>query len=535
MAPTAYQTAQALAQSGQIAAARDAYAACLREHPGFLPAYAGLARLFAGTGDTNTALQLLTHALERCADADDLAAIVPPLGDLLAAIRPKAYHPKLDAALRACLDHPAVDPQRLARTAAALLLLKHATPDVEGAGADPLWTAFLTRCINTDPAMEARLAAMRDALLTGGDENAPLLPALAVQAFASEYVWAATAGEGRLALLGRAPEPGDALPDIAPWRQLADLRTHREAERVIAETLPSAGQSTDTTSAAVRAQYEANLYPRWRAPPSPAPRDLRAFFAGLPHIDAAALPPGPLAILVAGCGTGFEAIDLARTDPAASVTALDLSRASLAYGARMAGALGIANIGFVQGDILALDRLKRSFGLVTSTGVLHHMADPAAGLASIAAVLAPGGLARIALYSRRARAPVRLAHALIRERGWHADPAGIRAFRAHVLALPAEHPLAVLRDSDDFYTMSGCRDLVFHVHEHQFAPAELAELIAAAGLRLTGFDAAPQALSAFRALHGPHADPLDLRLWDAVEAGHPFLFAGMYQLLAQKL
>src|SRR3546814_3829382 len=74
---------------------------------------------------------------------------------------------------------------------------------------------------------------------------------------------------------------------------------------------------------------------------------------------------------------------------------------------------------------------------------------------------------RIALYSRRARVLVREAHALIAERGWQGDD-GIRALRAHILALPPEAPLARLTESDDFWSLSGCRDLLFHVLEHQF-------------------------------------------------------------------
>ncbi|NIR60937.1 MAG: class I SAM-dependent methyltransferase, partial [Gammaproteobacteria bacterium] len=37
-------------------------------------------------------------------------------------------------------------------------------------------------------------------------------------------------------------------------------------------------------------------------------------------------------MLVAGCGTGMDAIDLAMHVRDATVTAIDLSRASLAYG-----------------------------------------------------------------------------------------------------------------------------------------------------------------------------------------------------------
>jgi hypothetical protein len=90
-----------------------------------------------------------------------------------------------------------------------------------------------------------------------------------------------------------------------------------------------------------------------------------------------------------------------------------------------------------------------------------------------------------------------------------------------------------LKESADFYSLSGCRDLVFHVQEHRYTPPQLGELIAGAGLRLVGFEAPPEARAVFAAAFGP-ADPLDLGRWDRLEARRPELFAGMYHLWAQK-
>ncbi|NWP47652.1 class I SAM-dependent methyltransferase, partial [Escherichia coli] len=215
-----------------------------------------------------------------------------------------------------------------------------------------------------DPAMEARLAWLAGQALPAG-----LREALATQAFASEYVWG---GEG----LG--------VPPVAA-AEIAE-------ERRLAAAMPSLGDSSDHTSRAVRAQYEANPYPRWCASAA------RPHVSVAGHLAALGTPQaGPLEVLVAGCGTGFEPIDLARMDSSLAITALDLSAASLAYGARMAGALGIGGVRFVQGDILDVAKLGRRFGLVSSTGVLHHMERPADGLAALAGVLAPGGVLRIAL------------------------------------------------------------------------------------------------------------------------------------------
>lgn len=461
----------------------------------------------------------------------------------------------LRAHLLACLRHPTLDPQPLARPAAGLLLRMHPRADADQAARDPLWLLFLARCRNTHGAMEARIAELRRRVLARRDAALdPLAAALALQAFANGYVLPVSPEERETlqSLCSReggnaesqapsstlrramyaplidldAPPVDAAAPLVAALvkRTLTDLAE----ERRLAEAMPSLGEPGRPASRAVRAQYESHPYPRWHAPPPPRRADIRAHLATLPGIDRAALPAAPLMTLVAGCGTGYEAIDLARTDPGLAITALDLSRASLAFAKRNAAELGLARIAFVQGDLLDLDPAAHRYDLITCTGVLHHLADPLAGLRRLAAILAPGGVLRIALYSRRARALVCEAHALIAARGWQGDD-GIRSLRAHILALPPGEPLARLAESDDFWSLAGCRDLLFHVLEHQYDLPAIGRMLDAAGLRLVGIDAPDQA----RALLG-RASPLDLGRWDAIEADHPALFAGMYHLWCRR-
>ncbi|MDP5277552.1 class I SAM-dependent methyltransferase [Sphingomonas sp. DG1-23] len=525
-APELFLLAQQHARAGRLGAARAAYARNIEAHPDFLPGYLALSGLAAHQGDAAAALHVLRSALARAeGNAAARHAIRRPLADLLATLRPAAYDAGLADDVRGCLAGEELDPQPLAGVAARLLL--HA------GDTEPLWIAFLTRCINADPAMEARLIAMRDALIRSGDMGAPLLPALALHGFASQYVWSEPGIplEGPMAALAGQPA---ALPDDPAWRPLAQRMGELAVEHAIAATIPCFAPPADGVSDAVRRQYEEHPYPRWQAPPASRRTDFRRILEGLPGIDRPALPAAPLRLLIAGCGTGYEAIDMARMDSGLSVTAIDLSRASLAFARRKAEALALANLRFLQGDLLALAALGETFDMAASTGVLHHMADPDMGLASITEVLRPGGVVRLAVYSHRARAPVRAAHALIAERGWQGDAAGIRAFRAHILSLPDEDPRAMLRESQDFYSLSGCRDLAFHVHERHYRFPEIAALVAGAGLRLVGFDATPEAAARFCATHGADADPLDLDLWDAVEAEHPFLFAGMIHFWCQK-
>ncbi|MBB4841161.1 SAM-dependent methyltransferase [Sphingomonas kyeonggiensis] len=448
----------------------------------------------ANQGAFNQALPMLSHAL-----AFDSEATAPAYAELLSHLSLTGWPTQLEADLVTCLHARTVDPQVLARTTARMLLVKYPEPAV---AEDALWIAFLTRCINVDPAMETRLAWLAEETLPEG-----LRAALAVQAFAGEYVWG---GEG----LGVPSEAAAALAE----------------ERALAEAMPSLGVSGDAVSDRVRAQYEANPYPRWRAPAG------RQRVSVAAHLAALGAPQAePLAVLVAGCGTGFEPIDLARMDPSLTITALDLSGASLAYGQRMAGALGVQAVRFVQGDILDVAKLGQRFGLVNCTGVLHHMERPEDGLAALTGALEPGGVVRLALYSERARGWVAEAHRVIAEHGWDASVEGIRTFRAHVLALPPEQPLSRLRESDDFYTLSGCRDLCFHVREHWYRLPAIGEMLGAAGLELLMLDAPPDAQGLFTRLFGTSGDRRSLALWDQVEATAPHLFAGMFHLWAKRV
>lgn len=508
------------------------------DHPAAL---ATMGLFLSAYGDPGQATEMLSRALAKAVDPRSRGRVAAALAERLAGLSPNGWHPVLDADLTVLLGEASVDPQALARVTARTLLLK--APEFDGAGGtlealgrDPLWLGFLSRCLNVDAAMEVRLNALRSALLetegAEGEGRTALIQALALNGFAAEYLDPAPGGlKPPLAWLFRAPEPGEEAGGELARRAVDQPARERDLAAGLERLTPL---SDDAVSGAVRDQYEANPYPRWAAPPSPAPRSLNAVVEALPGLDRAAFGGRAETVLVAGCGTGFEPIDLARTDPDLSITAMDLSRASLAYGARVADELELDRVRFVQGDILALDRIGDRFDIVTSTGVIHHMARPEDGLARLAGVLRPGGVVRLGLYSERGRDLVKRAHALIRARGWTASLADIRAFRAHVLALPDHDPLAGLRTSDDFYSLSGCRDLVFHVQEHRYTPPQLGELLAGAGLRLIGFETSPGAEEAFRQAFGATANRLDLDLWDRLEARRPTLFAGMYHLWGQK-
>jgi SAM-dependent methyltransferase len=126
---------------------------------------------------------------------------------------------------------------------------------------------------------------------------------------------------------------------------------------------------------------------------------------------------GRLTILDAGCGTGEQALGIARSTPDAEVTGLDYSEASLRFARDLAARHGLA-VRFVRGDLSRpLDECG-PFDLIVCVGTLHHLADPELGLRHLRAVLAPegrllgmvyGAFGKAALFrARAARSPARV-------------------------------------------------------------------------------------------------------------------------------
>lgn len=520
-------------------------------------------------------------------------------GQALRGIRFTAADDALRADLAAALAHPAVEAGHLVDAVSSVVLLEpalarlcHAAAmpdpdgtihalleqgDLGGLTDDTLLHTLLDSAILTDPALERALTALRRVFLSKATQTSdpvwlPVLCALAGQAFLNEHVFAESPAEtvavGALArrleanlTAGTPPDPaclallsayrpphrlaGAATLPALPWPEPVACLLARQVEGPLAEAalkagLPRLTPVEDPVSVAVRAQYEDNPYPRWEragliSAPIPLPAAIRTMF---PHVT---IPDHPRweapDILVAGCGTGREAVWAANHVKGARVLAVDLSLTSLAHAARQSRRLGL-DIAYAQADILALDGVfsaqGRRFDLIQCVGVLHHMADPLAGWRVLAGLLRPHGLMKIGLYSERARRPVVAARAFVAGRaggeGYEATTAGIRRFRQDVLALPDDHPAKPVTRSPDFHSVSACRDLVFHVHEHRHSLPQIAGWLAELGLEFLGFQLEDQAVAAlYRSRFPEDATLTDLSLWDRFEAEHAHVFGELYQ------
>ena len=171
-------------------------------------------------------------------------------------------------------------------------------------------------------------------------------------------------------------------------------------------SIPRLTPIENDVSLLVTRQYVENPYPRWTKPaPTPAPvsfdQYLRRLFP-LGSFRPLGKPDG-VDLLVAGCGTGRHAVEIAQRLPGARLLAVDLSPTSLGYAKRQSLALEVDNIEFAQADILELASLGCSFDVIEAVGSLQTLADPRAGWKVLSSLLRRGGFIFFGLYSESAR------------------------------------------------------------------------------------------------------------------------------------
>jgi SAM-dependent methyltransferase len=253
----------------------------------------------------------------------------------------------------------------------------------------------------------------------------------------------------------------------------------------------------DPRDHAVAAQYEVLPYPA-RDPRDEARRLIvgsPSFLAEIEHyLFAGRIPRDrPFRALIAGGGTGDAAIMLAQqTKDAgliAELTYLDQSTASRRIAEARAASRGLDHLRFVTGSLLELDTLGLGpFDYIDSCGVLHHLADPAAGLNSLAAALAPDGGMGLMLYGEVGRSGVYEIQEVLRAIAGDGTPAERVALARKLTAeLPSGHWLkinpALSQDRDD----AALFDLLLHARDRPYSVGDIAALLESAALRLVSF------------------------------------------------
>jgi SAM-dependent methyltransferase len=250
---------------------------------------------------------------------------------------------------------------------------------------------------------------------------------------------------------------------------------------------------------AVREQYEALPYPA-RDPRDEARRLIVGSPSHLLEIDHYLFGgrrdwSKPFRALFAGGGTGDGAIMLAQQladlGCPAELVHLDHSAAAQQIARARAERRGLGALSFVTASLFDLPALGLgNFDYIDCCGVLHHLEDPAAGLAALVGALAQDGGIGLMVYGRLGRTGVYEMQALLRVVAGEGAPRE-RIVRARKLLsdLPATNWLARNPNLSDHLEGgdAGLFDLLLHARDRAFSVEEVAALIDAADLRLVTF------------------------------------------------
>ncbi len=535
----------------------------------------GLAEILAFQGDAATALETILKSL-RLGDSADARRIFT---EIVKPLRWAGDNAELrDMMLRAITETWA-RPAELSRSVASLIKQGRETGaclaraarewprdltalELFGPGGPATWAqdallcALLVSTQNTDVEIERFLTMARRSLLEAaaaddnGDAGMAFYAALTRQCFINEYVFSCGRAENDRAAalrdgLAAALERGNSVPVphllavacyfplrsisgadkllALPWPEpVAAVLTQQlrepQEEALLRASIPALTAIENAVSRLNRQQYEENPYPRWvRIPCLERPATIAGYLRRrFPLADVEqGSGSGVADILSAGCGTGQLALEIAQ-GIRSRMLAVDLSIASLGYAKRKAREMGLSGVEFAQADLLELGAIGRTFDVVESSGVLHHLADPFSGLRALLPHVRPGGFMILGLYSETARQGIVKAQRLIAQGGYGISADGIRRCR------------------QDFFGVSSCRDLLFHVQESRTCLPVVEAFLRDNGLIFLGFETDIATLQTYRRRFPDDPAATNLSHWHEFEREHPNSFSAMYRFWVQK-
>jgi len=184
-----------------------------------------------------------------------------------------------------------------------------------------------------------------------------------------------------------------------------------------------------------------------------------------------------LDILVAGCGT-WQSAKFAVCHPAARVTGIDVSPTSLEHTESLKQKYNLTNLETRQLAVENAADLDHRFDFIVCTGVLHHLADPDAGLRALRSVLKPDGALYLMVYAPYGRAGVYMLQDYCRKLGIGTSKEEINDLIAVLKTLPQFHPLLSTQSgSREFPNGEALADALLNPRDRSYSVPQLFDFI----------------------------------------------------------
>lgn len=262
------------------------------------------------------------------------------------------------------------------------------------------------------------------------------------------------------------------------------------------------GLDAQATSTRVRQQYEYLPYPTR----NPAEERQRLLLTGLDDLNAVnhycyhgrRNVQKNFRVLIAGGGTGDSVVFLAHQlrQSKCELVYIDLSEASQSIARRRLQARGLEHrVHWIHGSLLDLPQMGLGrFDYINCSGVLHHLADPNAGLKCLRDVLADDGALGLMVYGEYGRTGVYQMQSLFRIIGEPRLEMGqqVDEVRSLLGKLPPTNWFR--RGAEMFCPLhevgnSELLDLFLHTQDRAYTVPQLYDFLGSAGLQLAEWSA----------------------------------------------
>lgn len=180
-----------------------------------------------------------------------------------------------------------------------------------------------------------------------------------------------------------------------------------------------------------------------------------------------------LDVLIAGCGT-WQSAKYAVCHPDSRVVAVDISQTSLENTEKLKQQYDLKNLEVREVAIEDVARLGQQFDHIVCTGVLHHLADPDAGLRALRSALRRDGAMYLMVYAPYGRTGVYMMQEYCRLIDVRPSDQEMKDLIATLKMVPSFHPLLTAQGgSREFESSEALIDALLNPRDRAYSVSQL--------------------------------------------------------------